>query len=104
MRIMICSATAWLLIAAVSAAWATAAEEAAAWKAGPATAVITPKDNMWMAGYLARKKPGGYEAQNDYTLDVEERIVGKVREVVRSTAAAMPCEKPATEKPAAEKP
>jgi hypothetical protein len=27
------------------------------WKAGTATAVITPKENMWMAGYAARKKP-----------------------------------------------
>lgn len=28
-----------------------------AWKAGTATSVITPKENMWMAGYAARKKP-----------------------------------------------
>lgn len=27
------------------------------WRAGTATAVITPKENMWMAGYAARKKP-----------------------------------------------
>ncbi len=27
------------------------------WKSGTATAVITPKENMWMAGYAARKKP-----------------------------------------------
>ncbi|MCE9607249.1 MAG: hypothetical protein K8U03_20380 [Planctomycetia bacterium] len=27
------------------------------WKAGTATAVITPKENMWMAGYAARTKP-----------------------------------------------
>lgn len=27
------------------------------WKAGASAAVITPKENMWMAGYAARKKP-----------------------------------------------
>jgi len=27
------------------------------WKAGTATAVITPQESMWMAGYAARKKP-----------------------------------------------
>lgn len=27
------------------------------WKAGVATAVITPEDSMWMAGYAARTKP-----------------------------------------------
>ena len=27
------------------------------WKSGTATAVITPKESMWMAGYAARKKP-----------------------------------------------
>jgi len=32
-------------------------EPAPLWKVGTATTVITPKENMWMAGYAARKKP-----------------------------------------------
>jgi hypothetical protein len=38
----------------------------AEWKAGLATAVITPKENMWMAGYAARKKPSEGVAQQLY--------------------------------------
>jgi len=33
------------------------------WKAAAATAVITPKENMWMAGYAARKAPSEGVAQ-----------------------------------------
>ena len=36
------------------------------WKAGTATAVITPKENMWMAGYAARKKPSEGVARELY--------------------------------------
>ena len=32
-------------------------QSAAPWKAGVASAVITPRQPMWMAGYAARKKP-----------------------------------------------
>ncbi|HEX4129499.1 MAG TPA: neutral/alkaline non-lysosomal ceramidase N-terminal domain-containing protein [Pirellulales bacterium] len=35
-----------------------------AWKAGAARAVITPKHDMWMAGYAARKKPSEGVAQD----------------------------------------
>jgi len=35
-----------------------------AWKAGVASIVITPKTNMWMAGYAARKKPSDGIAQD----------------------------------------
>lgn len=34
-----------------------AAEEGGGWRAGVATARITPRASMWMAGYAARKKP-----------------------------------------------
>jgi hypothetical protein len=43
-----------------------------------------------MGGYIPSRRvaiEGGYEAQNDYTLDVEERIVGKVQELVRELEA-----------------
>jgi hypothetical protein len=36
---------------------ASSVRPALPWKAGTATTVITPKSNMWMAGYAARKKP-----------------------------------------------
>lgn len=39
---------------------------APSWKAGAATAVITPKENMWMAGYAARKKPSEGVARDLY--------------------------------------
>jgi len=34
------------------------------WQAGAASAVITPRTNMWMAGYAARKKPSDGTAQD----------------------------------------
>lgn len=34
------------------------------WKAGVASVVITPRTNMWMAGYAARKKPSDGIAQD----------------------------------------
>ncbi len=34
------------------------------WKAGVASTVITPKTNMWMAGYAARKEPSHGTAQH----------------------------------------
>lgn len=36
------------------------------WNAGAASAAITPKDNLWMAGYAARKKPAEGTAQDLY--------------------------------------
>jgi hypothetical protein len=36
------------------------------WKAGTATALITPQENMWMAGYAARKKPSEGVARELY--------------------------------------
>jgi hypothetical protein len=35
-----------------------------AWKAGAASVVITPQENLWMAGYSARKKPADGKAQD----------------------------------------
>ena len=49
--------------AIASAAPPTASKPAMTWKAGTATAVITPKADMWMAGYAARKKPSEGVAQ-----------------------------------------
>lgn len=45
------------------------------WKAGAASAVITPKDNLWMAGYAARKKPADGTAQDLFAkaLALEDR-------------------------------
>jgi hypothetical protein len=60
------------------------------------------------SGYIPSRRvavEGGYEAQNDYMLDVEERIVGKVHELVRSMAskesdtAKTDAEKSSVEKP-----
>ena len=37
------------------------------------------------SGYVPSRRvaqEGGYEASNDFTLDVEERVVGKVHELV----------------------
>jgi hypothetical protein len=42
----------------------TAAETESAWKAGVASVVITPDENMWMAGYAARNKPSEGKAQD----------------------------------------
>lgn len=58
MRMLSLSAVAWLGFAAfASAGDAPAADESASWQAGAASAVITPKQDMWMSGYAARKKP-----------------------------------------------
>jgi neutral ceramidase len=54
----------WLLIGPISAA--IAADKAPTWQAGAASAVITPKQDMWMAGYAARKKPSEGVAQDLY--------------------------------------
>lgn len=43
--------------AAHPAAAESAQQDAHAWKAGVASVVITPKANMWMAGYASRNKP-----------------------------------------------
>jgi neutral ceramidase len=49
---------AFMLIASASAAEPKESpSEEPGWKAGVATAKITPKQPMWMAGYAARKKP-----------------------------------------------
>ena len=45
-----------LAVAQMSAALA-ASDVSSSWKAGIATAVITPEQSMWMAGYAARTKP-----------------------------------------------
>jgi len=45
---------------------AAPAAPALLWKAGTATAVITPKESMWMAGYAARKKPSEGVARQLY--------------------------------------
>src|SRR5580692_4721101 len=57
-----------LLLGMVAPAWSQAADEAPkkpiGWKAGAASVVITPQENLWMAGYSARKKPADGKAQD----------------------------------------
>src|SRR5262245_52077382 len=63
----ICLSMAILLAAVVPAFGQTnekPAEKKLPWKAGAASAVITPKENLWMAGYSARKKPADGTAQD----------------------------------------
>lgn len=45
------------------------------WKAGAASVVITPQENLWMAGYSARKKPADGKAQDLFAkaLALEDR-------------------------------
>jgi neutral ceramidase len=52
---------AWVL---VFGAWAQAGEPPPAWRAGVATTIITPKENMWMGGYAARDHPSTGVAQD----------------------------------------
>ncbi len=53
------------LLLACSTAWAQAKAPTleTPWKVGLSTTVITPEENMWMAGYAARKKPSEGIAQ-----------------------------------------
>ncbi len=55
----------WLvsLLFLVPALSAVAEESPITWKAGAATQTITPKKNVWMAGYAGRKKPAEGKAQ-----------------------------------------
>lgn len=54
-----------LLILALTARQAApCAEPSSEWLAGAASAIITPRTNMWMAGYAARKKPSDGTAQD----------------------------------------
>ncbi len=50
------------------------------YKAGVGTAVITPAENMWMAGYAARKKPSEGIAQDLYAkaLVIEDETGGRL--------------------------
>lgn len=66
MRIVTFSALCWGVIAAGLVSIAAAAEPTAGWQAGAASAVITPKQDMWMSGYAARKKPSEGVAQDLY--------------------------------------
>lgn len=53
-----------LALVSVLAPAAAAADPPSAWKAGTATAVITPAEPMWMAGYASRTKPAEGKAQD----------------------------------------
>jgi hypothetical protein len=57
-----------LLLLSVAPVWGQTADEAPkkplGWKAGAASVVITPSENLWMAGYSARKKPAEGTAQD----------------------------------------
>jgi hypothetical protein len=82
---------------------AAAQEAGSAWKAGTASVIITPEQSTWMAGYAFRNRPSEGKAQDlfakalaleDATLlpgpfapSVEERIVGKVHELVKKVRA-----------------
>lgn len=52
------------LAAAFMSAGLATAEVTFDWQAGAASAVITPRTNMWMSGYAARKKPSDGTAQD----------------------------------------
>jgi len=56
------------LVVLILAAISVSAQEdtSSQWKAGVASAVITPKQSMWMAGYGARDKPSEGTAQDLY--------------------------------------
>ena len=56
----------WLAIVAPTQGQtaATSSDEPLTWKAGAASVVITPQENLWMAGYAARKKPAEGKAQD----------------------------------------
>ncbi|HET6574728.1 MAG TPA: neutral/alkaline non-lysosomal ceramidase N-terminal domain-containing protein [Fimbriiglobus sp.] len=60
----------------------TPAVPAADWKAGAATAVITPTEPMWMAGYASRKKPAEGTAQDLYAKALAIEDAGGTRVVV----------------------
>lgn len=55
---------AWSLFIVALAPALSAAETASTWQAGTATAVITPKENLWLAGYAARVRPAEGTAQD----------------------------------------
>lgn len=89
-----------LATALVASAQAPPAVPPLTWRAGVATAEITPTENMWMAGYAARKKPSEGTAQPLYAkaLALEDAAGTKfalvtldligVRRDVRDTVAA----------------
>jgi hypothetical protein len=56
----------WLisLLLLTSTMSASGLESPATWKAGVASQVITPKKDIWMAGYASRKKPADGKAQD----------------------------------------
>jgi neutral ceramidase len=56
-RVALAVVVAVILCVASGSAPVRAEEAAGAWRAGAATAVTTPEQSMWMAGYAARTKP-----------------------------------------------
>jgi neutral ceramidase len=76
------AASSFLLIAGglVFVAKASAADQTYAWKAGTASAVITPKASMPMAGYAARKEPSEGTEQDLYAkaLAIEDQAGKRV--------------------------
>ena len=70
----------WLLsLLLLTPAAALAQEAPTTWKAGVASQVITPRKNVWMAGYAARKKPAEGKAQDLYAkaLALEDQRGGR---------------------------
>ena len=62
---------------------ARAADDApAGWRAGVATAVITPKEPMWMAGYAARTRPSEGKIHDLYVKALALESAGRTRLVV----------------------
>src|SRR5580658_6303560 len=58
----------FVLLVTAAPAWGQTASESPrkplTWKAAAASLVITPQENLWMAGYSARKKPAEGKAQD----------------------------------------
>jgi hypothetical protein len=54
----------FILLVCLAASCVHAAEAPADWKAGVASAVITPTEFIWMAGYASRTKPAEAKAQD----------------------------------------
>lgn len=71
-----------ILLLLAAAARLPAADPPADWKAGVATAVITPAEPMWMAGYASRKKPAEGTAQDLYAKALALEDAGGTRVVV----------------------
>src|SRR5437870_10822349 len=57
----------WFCLGIAALTWAASAtgrEPAPPWKAGAASQVITPRKNVWLAGYAKRTKPTAGKVQD----------------------------------------